>query len=152
MGEASGQTAANVSAAAVEAECLVRGRERRDVVGAPGEPLDRGHHRRAVPAPPDVGPHGDPLDVAGAQRAAVVQHATLHQRGVADERVAVVGQRVHPAEAVLPVLAGELAVERPLEQVAGGPPDGRLELPGVGDDDPHAQSLVSAAFAHSTSP
>ena len=59
-----------------------------------------------------VGPDAHALDVAGAQRPAPVQQAALDDRGVADEPAAVViGERVHPAERVLPVGILEVALE-----------------------------------------
>ncbi len=89
--------------------------------------------RRAVPLPAAVLAHADALDVPGAQRAAAVQQPPLDDGRVADELAVVPGQRVDAAEAVLPVVVVEVALEHLVEQRPGGREHDGLELRGVGD-------------------
>lgn len=66
---------------------------------------------------PPVRAHRQPLDVSRAQRTAVVDQAALGHRRVPDQLAVLPQQRVHSAQAVLPVRVGELVTERLVEQV-----------------------------------
>ena len=83
-------------------------------------------------APPPVGAHGKPLDVAGAERAAAVQKTALYDRRVPHELAALPDERVDAAERVVPVRVAEVAVERGVEQPPRGGERRGVEVGGVG--------------------
>ncbi len=82
-----------------------------------------------------------------------MHQAALDHRGVADEpaAVVVVGERVHPAERVLPVGVLEVALEDLHEHGAELVEELGLELGGVGDAD-HSRSTGQPLRSHSGTP
>ena len=88
-----------------------------------------------MPAAAAVRAHRDRFDVARAQRASAVEQPPLDERGVADQLGVLPCQRVHPAERMLPVVVGEVAQERLVEEGSRGTASGGVQLRGVGGAD-----------------
>src|SRR5215212_4107710 len=120
---------ADPAAPPVERDGFVGGRKRPDLVPRSDHLFERAHDRRAVSAPASVRTHCHPLDVARPQRPAVVDELARHNRAVADQLVALVRERMRPAERVLPVVLAEVAGECLFEQHAQLGEHVLLELP-----------------------
>ncbi len=88
------------------------GAQRAELIRAAQHLLSGIHQSARKALPSAVFTHRDTLDVAAAQRGIPVEQASLHHRGVRDQRAVVEDQRVHAAERMLPVGVGELSGER----------------------------------------
>jgi hypothetical protein len=89
-----------------------------------------------VSTPPPVRANSDSLYVAGAQRAALVEQAPLNDRCVPYELAIFPDECVYPAERMLPVVVGEVPIERVVEEPSNGVERGRVEICGVSDSRP----------------
>jgi hypothetical protein len=74
------------------------------------------------------GRHRDRLDIPAGQFALVDPHSSRYDGRVSDEGAVELGQDVDAAERVIPVVVGEVTLERVVEQCPQIAPEGVVEL------------------------
>src|SRR4051794_13199566 len=105
----------------VEAQGIVGRSECTELVRAAHRSLDRAHQHAAMTVALPVRAHRDALHVTRAQGASAVEQPPLHDGRVTDDLPVLVEQRVHTAQAVLPVVLGELVAEDIAESARAAP-------------------------------